>query len=115
MATVTLRTVTPALLTASEAALYTAPSSGSVIVTEIILCNTDSSARLPTIWFKPSASAGTDAQKILDGTASGLGELGAGETRRIPLGTFLSANAVISGLASTTNVIAVRISVVEIT
>jgi len=100
-------------LTNSDAALYTAPSGGTqgpapkVRITEILLCNTDTSARTVTMEIRTGASAATT--RILSAYS-----IAASTTTILVMDTVLEAAEIISGLADTTAKVNVRISGVEL-
>jgi len=86
--------------------LYVAPASTSTIIKEILLCNTDTSARTVTI----TVGDGTAVKNtILDALA-----LAAGETKFITLSTVLNTTETINGGASAGSVVSCTISGVEI-
>lgn len=54
--------VTPVLVTASEVALFTVPALTEYDIPVIRFINNDTVSHQITIWNKPSAAAGTDAE-----------------------------------------------------
>jgi hypothetical protein len=97
----TLKCLAAGTLTASSATLYTAGSSTTVIVKEIILCNKTSSAATATMTF-----AGTNVIYAKS--------IAVDDTLVIELHSILSASAVIAGLASAASAIDYYISGIEV-
>lgn len=98
------------LLTATAATLYTVPANTSARVNEMLLCNTDTSARTFTFYMIASGDSAAAKNTIFSGVT-----IGPGETRTLGLDQVLPAASFIQGLADVTSKIAVRISGVEIT
>lgn len=96
-------------LTGSDAALYTAPAAPTtgpapkVMITEIVICNTDSSACTLTLQIRTGASAATTHLFSVTSFA-------ANSTTTIEMHTVLEAAEIISGLAGTASKLNVRIS-----
>lgn len=96
-------------LTGSDATLYTAPSTlgqlypPKVRITEIIVCNTDSSAVTLTLQIRTGASAATT--HIFSARS-----FAANTTEVFALNTILEAGEIISALAGTASKLNVRIS-----
>jgi hypothetical protein len=88
-------------LTDANATLYTVPTATKAIVTSIVLCNTDTSARTVDLEL--------DGVMIADGLT-----IASSSTIVIDLRQVLDATNLIEGLASTTSVVTYHISGVEI-
>ena len=101
-------------LSASDAALYTAPAAPTSgpppksIVKEVIVCNTDTVARTVTLRVRSGAVSGT-TQEILH-----VYSLAAATTVVLVLRTVMEAGHIISGLASSADVVTLTISGVEL-
>ena len=96
-------------LTGSDAALYTAPSTlgqlypPKVRITEIIVCNTDSSACTLTLQIRTGASAA--ATHIFSAVS-----FAANSTTVVALDTIMEAGEIISAVAGTASKLNLRIS-----
>lgn len=96
-------------LTGSDAALYTAPAAPTtgpapkVMITEIVICNTDTAACTLTLQIRTGASAA--ATHLFSATS-----FAANSTTTIEMHTVLEAAEIISGLAGTASKLNVRIS-----
>ena len=97
-----------ALSATLTATLYTTPASTKTIVNEILLCNTDTSAR--TVTLRAGASPATAASATILSALS----LAAGETKFITLSTVLETGHLITGGASMGSVVSCTISGVEV-
>jgi hypothetical protein len=105
-------------LAGSSGTLYTAPSTttplGSItraILTSIVFCNTDGSARTITIYLVENGGSAAANRAIISGKS-----LNAAETWTFDCGHFgipLLNGETIRGLASSANLVTYRISVVE--
>lgn len=88
--------------------LYTTPGATKCIVKEIVLCNTDTSAR--TVTIRMGASPATAASATVLSALS----IAAGETKFITLSAVLETGHLITGGASVGSVVACTISGVEV-
>lgn len=106
MTTLALKQMSQGALTATTTTLlYTAPAGGAIIK-EILLCNTDTTARTVTMYVGAGSAAG---QTVLSAV-----NVNPGETKFISLSTAMNASDTIKGGASTTAVVACTISGVEL-
>jgi hypothetical protein len=102
MATAALN-ISPALIPNTETTLFTVPVSTEYDLPVIRFVNNDSSAHQLTIWNKPSAAAGTDA----DVEAHTLTIQGQSTYEHGPM--VLAAGRVVSAMADTSGFISARI------
>lgn len=91
--------------------LYTVPSAATgmenrAVLLELIVCNTDSSARTYTLYVIPSGGAAGVATSIAAAVT-----LAANSTDKLSLHTAMKQGATVKGLASVSNVITVTGSV----
>lgn len=105
---VNLKTMVAGVLLSDTAGsrLYTVPANFQAVIKEIILCNTDSSARTVTIAIVPANGTGGTVLSALSAAAGG--------TVVFALSTVLNANDQITGSASVTNVVMCRVSGYEV-
>lgn len=101
----------PTFLTGSAATYYTVPGSTRTIIKKLTLTNTDSVTRTVTIYLVPSGGSAAASNVIL--SAQGIT---AGETYEVFVaeGQTLAAGDTIQALASTTSVVNMQASGVEI-
>lgn len=95
-----------ALTATTTTTLYTVPASTTTIIKEILLCNTDTSAR--TVTIQAGSTTGV-ADRILSALS-----LAPGETKILSLSTVLLTTETITGGASVTSVVSCLISGVEV-
>lgn len=103
------------VLTASAVDLYYSPSSsnGVTVVTSLIICNTDSSARTFTIHVVPASGSAATGNKIFDNCS-----IAADTTYVLAYehGAFvMPANSFLSALADSANVVTITMAGVEYT
>jgi hypothetical protein len=103
----TPKPVTPAALTASSVTQYTVPASTTTVVKEILLFNSDSVARVVTVYAVPSGGSPAVANQILQRSLATL------ETYAMTFSTVLAVGDTIRALASVAAVVSFRASVVE--
>lgn len=109
MATTTVKTQTPALLSASASTFYTVSATPAVgNVKELLFCNVTSTDYNVTVYFAPSGVPVGDANTVMS-TAT----ISARTTVRLPMNTFLAAGATVQGLANSANKIMFLVSAVE--
>lgn len=96
-------------LTATLATLYTAPVNKTVRANEMLLCNTDTAARKVTVHFIASGGSAGVLNTILDEIV-----LGPGETRTLGLDQVLIAGDFVQAKADAADVVAIRMSGVEV-
>ena len=107
MTTNTIKQMSAGALSATTTTtLYTVPASTKAIIKEIVLCNTDTSARTVTMQVGAGTAA---ANRILSALS-----LAAGETKFITLSTVLNTTETISAGASSANVVSCTISGTEV-
>ena len=108
MTTATVKQLAQVALTNTlTTTLYTA-SGVKAVLKEILLCNTDTSARTVTIRAGASPATG-----VLSTILSAV-NLGPGETRAFPLNTVLESGHLITGGASTGSVVGATFSGIEV-
>lgn len=104
------RLVAGSALTVALATYYTVPAGTTTILKEIVLCNTDTSARTVDLHIIPSAGTGAVANQIFQDLA-----IQAGETKIFSVSQVLPAGSFLQALASTGAVVSLNCSGVEIT
>lgn len=111
MATVTPKALVEGiLLTGTAATLYTAPASTTAVIRSITLCNTDSVARTVTLYLIASGGSLGALNTVLSAFSVAAGETVILDSLFVLLtGDFLQA------LASTTNVVSIRVDGSEVT
>lgn len=99
-------------LAGSSGTLYTAPtgtiagaSSQKAILTEIWLCNTDSSARTVTLYIVENGGSAAANRAIMSGVS-----IAANTTYRQECATVIESGETIRGLASSANLVTYRLS-----
>lgn len=103
------------LLTGSSATLYTAPAAPTTVPTpkarldEIVLCNTDTSARTVTLYMVVSGGSVGDSNTLLSAFS-----IEPKTTLVLPMRTMMELGATIRGLADTANKVSIRLSVTEL-
>ncbi len=111
MATTTVKTQTPALITGSLASFYTV-SAGSVVgnVKEILLCNTTTTGTDYNVigYYVPSGQSASTSFMFMSSTT-----ISSGTTVRIPMNSFLATGTQVQFVASSANKIMCVISAVE--
>ena len=111
MATTTVKTQTPALVTASASSFYTV-SAGSVIgnMKELLLCNTTTTGTDYNIigYIVPSGQSASTSYMFLASTT-----INSGTTVRFPFDTFMAAGTQVQLVASSASKIMALISAVE--
>lgn len=102
----------PALLTASAATYYTSPANTRTLVKKLTFTNTDTVARTVTVYVIPSGGSASATNTLISARA-----LAAGETYECfeAEGHVLSTGDFIQALASTTSVVSIQGSGVEMT
>ena len=111
MATTTVKTQTPALVTASASSFYTV-SAGSVVgnVKELLLCNTTTTGVDYNIigYYVPSGQSASTSYMFLASTT-----ISSGTTIRIPMNSFLAAGTQVQLVANSASKIMALVSAVE--
>ncbi len=107
---VTFKPLARGQLTATDATLYTTPASTTTRLTEIAITNTDTVERTVTIRIVPSGGASGVDDDILSALP-----IASKQTIVLDLKTVLATGDFITGAASVTTVVNVRISGAEIT
>ena len=103
------RVIVGSTLTASSADYYTVPSSTTSILKELVVCNTDTSARTFTVYITPtSGTAGAAANTIFNQVT-----IQPNETKIFGLTTVMPANYTLKALASVTSVVSISASAIE--
>ena len=103
---------TPALLTAANGTYGTVSSGKTAVAINILLHNTDTSARQVDLYLVPSGGSPAAANQIHSQQAARA--LRAGELQIIDLpGVILGAGGTVRGKADTTNKVSLRVSMVE--
>ena len=110
MATTTVKTQTPALVTASASSFYTV-TAGSVVgnTKELLLCNTDLAVDYNvTAYNVPSGQVAGASYMFMNATT-----ISAGVTVRFPFNTFLAAGTQVQLVANSASKIMALVSAVE--
>jgi hypothetical protein len=92
-----------------EATLYTVPSSTSVIVKQIVLCNTSASTASISLSIVPSGGTAGSANRIVGGYT-----VPANATQTLDMSQVMNTSDFISGLQGTASTVTVTISGVTI-
>lgn len=90
-----------AAATASLAVLYTAPAGTGVIISKLIVCNTDTVARTVSVQHNIAAAASAAKQYLYNAFS-----LAPNETQELLAGITLAATDTISVIASSASVVA---------
>src|SRR5688572_25633948 len=98
----------PVQLTGTEGDIYTVTTAKKALKIEVWLCNTHTSAVTVTLYLIPSGGTSSVANTIYVDSVPAK--------RSIPITIFcnLSASGKLRGLASTANVVGVRVAAVEV-
>ncbi len=111
MATTTVKTQTPALITASLASYYTV-SAGSVVgnVKNMLFCNTTTVGTDYNVtgYYLPSGQTASTSFMFMASTT-----ISSGQTVRLPMNDFLAAGTQVQFVSNVANKISVLISAVE--
>lgn len=105
----TVKKLNNSLLPSAQTAVYTAPSENTVLITNIILHNTDASPVTVQMWLVPTAQSPGVTYKFL------YKSIPANETRVIPMPIVMTAADKIYTQTSTNNVVSLFIMGSELT
>jgi hypothetical protein len=100
--------IAPAVLTGGEATYYTVTTAKIARHIEIMLCNTHTAAVTVTLWVVASGGAAALASRIYDDSIPSKKSI------PISIAVNLGAGGTLRGMASTSNVVGMRVAPVEI-